>query len=140
MNDAGIQRESVATGNPFLHNLPLEESLEIRRGGADAMAVFIAWEKLRLLYNAFLAVLVIVELAPLGVLVLLPILLEAALVANICYCVGPVAEGYLCCIGVKRTNARYALFVLGTILSLGLTWAVLTGAAPWLGVPLIPHQ
>jgi len=101
----------------------------------DAMSVFFAWEKLRIVYNLLLIALVVIELGIEGTLITLPLLFGGAVAANICFCVGPVAEGYLCCIGVERIRARLALFALGMILSLALTWGILSSRLPWLNFP-----
>jgi hypothetical protein len=94
-----------------------------------AMDVFVAWEKLRLVYNLILMAVVLALANPLGLLIglplLLPFLLEGALSANICFCAGPVVEGYLCLLGVKRHLSRGIAFVTGTLVAIGLTWYAL---------------
>jgi hypothetical protein len=95
---------------------------EIKKRFPDAMEVFIAWERLRLIYNAMLFVVVLVRVTPLGVLFMAPFLLEPAVIANLCFCAGSVGEGYLCLLGIERRFARWAVFILGTLAAVGLAW------------------
>jgi hypothetical protein len=74
-----------------------------------------------------LIVVVVIQLYPFGAMLLLPSLVEGAFVANVCFCVGPVAEGYLCCIGLDRKGVRAGLFILGVCFSIVLVFAFLTG-------------
>jgi hypothetical protein len=99
----------------------------IDRGNEEsARAVFLAWEKLRLAYNA---ILVGVVLAVFGCLFGWSVLAQeevweylvaGAFLANVCFCVGPWAEGWLAVAGARRKDVRSALFVLGTLLACGL--------------------
>ncbi len=83
----------------------------------SARAVFLAWERLRLVYNAALAAVV---LAVAGRDLADPqfheFLIPAALGANLCFCLGPVVEGYLALIGADRLIARWLLFSSGLLL------------------------
>lgn len=93
----------------------------------SARAVFLAWERLRLWYNAALAA-VVVLLVPLGGPAderELLFLAECAFGANLCFCLGPVVEGYLSLLGVSRRTARGVVFVPGLLLALLLTLTVL---------------
>jgi hypothetical protein len=79
----------------------------------DAMAVFFAWEKLRLVYNAVLAIVVLGFLGVSGAETSLRFWFQLALAAggaNLCFCAGPVAEGYLCWFGLERRTVRVLLF------------------------------
>jgi hypothetical protein len=96
---------------------PVEEHLEILAPQPGAMEVFIAWEKLRLLYNAILAGLVVWYLTPFAALHVGPVLLFDALMANLGFCAGPVAEGYLCLLGFPRKPTRWVIFGIGTALA-----------------------
>jgi hypothetical protein len=87
----------------------------------DAMEVFLAWERLRLLYNAVLIGVVLFHLN-IAVIILAPFLLEPALVANLCFCAGSAGEGYLCLMGFNRRLSRFALFIAGTSVAAILTW------------------
>jgi hypothetical protein len=87
----------------------------------SARSVFLAWEKLRLVYNAVLVVFVLLIPRPFfDVLESLIFLAEGAFIANLCYCAGPVAEGYLALLGADRSRVRLVLFVLGTLLACAL--------------------
>jgi hypothetical protein len=104
----------------------LHPQVEARNDQDSAHAVFIVWEKLRILYNA---VLVLITLG-----VGFPHLADSrfwaqsvagAVAANICYCLGPCLEGYLSLLGWPRAGARWFVFMVGTLLAAFLA-AVLT--------------
>jgi hypothetical protein len=85
-----------------------------------AMSVFFGWERLRVVYNLILVGTVL----PPGFVsgkILHPAFwvfaLSEAVGANVCFCAGPVAEGYLCWFGLPRLPVRCALFVIGTMLA-----------------------
>src|SRR5947208_1668527 len=82
----------AADSSPLVESRPVEGHLEILAPQPGAMEVFIAWEKLRLLYNAILAGLVVWYLTPFAALHVGPLLLFDALMANLGFCAGPVAE------------------------------------------------
>ena len=44
-----------------------------------------------------------------------------AVLANLCFCAGPCAEGYLVWIGTRRRATRVVIFVVGMILASLLT-------------------
>ena len=94
------------------------ESIVARVDDDSANRVFAAWERLRLIYCVILALVVIVfSGAALTNHLFLLRIIKAAIVANVCFCVGPVAEGYLALVGLDRPSARLLLFILGTLLS-----------------------
>jgi hypothetical protein len=95
-----------------------------------AAEVFVAWERLRLVFNLILVVVVIILVNPLGAMLLLPILAPNAGLANLCFCAGPVAEGYLCLLNMRRRAARVAVFTTGTLLAVALTWYFLKVELP----------
>src|SRR5262245_8984192 len=86
-----------------------------------ALAPFVAWERLRIWYNVILAVVVVATALPLRPLWfggrLLTSCIEGAILANICFCVGLVAESYLRIVGWWRAWHRLTLFILGTLLA-----------------------
>lgn len=95
---------------------------------ASARDVFLAWEKLRLVYNAalVLATGIGVVLGPDDVLAdraYLGHLIRAAVLANALFCAGTVAEGYLAWMGAPRRPSRAILFALGTLLTMLLAMA-----------------
>jgi hypothetical protein len=95
---------------------------------ATAAEVFFAWERLRVGYNAVLlgfGVGWLLLFGPPTHLLFWPRLLEEAVIANLAFCAGPVAEGYLCWVGFPRRPARYTLFAAGTALAGGLALASL---------------
>jgi hypothetical protein len=80
------------------------------------MEVFFAWEKLRLLYNGLLIVAVLIRFQ--FILEVIPFFVEPAIYANLCFCAGPVAEGYLCWFGLPRQPCRWVVFWAGFFLTL----------------------
>src|SRR5262245_13974135 len=93
-------------------------------GEESAHSVFLAWEKLRVVFNAAL---VFVVLLSAGSALLdgkfWHFLAEGALIANLCFCLGPVAEGYLIFFGVNRQAVRWIVFALGALLGCLLAFA-----------------
>jgi hypothetical protein len=106
-------------------------SVEQARGWSGARRVFLAWEKLRVVYNAVLGLEVLilipwlygsyvpeaegdmVDAATLWILVI-----EGAVIANICYFSGPLLESYVRWLGMRTPVVRVLLFVLGTLFTL----------------------
>jgi hypothetical protein len=96
--------------------LPDDEGLE----ALDAKTVFFDWERLRLAYNAILVGVVLCSLRFVGVSehpFWEVYLVGDAIVANVFFCAGPVAEGYLCWLGLDRHRARWMAFLLGTFIA-----------------------
>jgi len=89
----------------------------------DAMEIFFAWEKLRLAYNALLAIIVL-SMAGKAVI---PVLIHACWagpIANLMFCAGPVSESYLVWLfGAPRPIARWVVFGLGLAVSIAVTIA-----------------
>ncbi len=88
---------------------------------AQARPVFVRWERLRIPYNALLAMLVLLPMAgefrwpDLGDLL---ILLMGAVLANLCYLAGPAAETYLAWLGLRSRLVTAALFIGGVLVSI----------------------
>lgn len=82
----------------------------------DATEVFLAWERLRVVYNLVLVVVVLTfGWRALSEPDIWPRMLAAALFANLCFCAGMVGEGYLTLLGFPRQGARHAVFAGGTL-------------------------
>jgi hypothetical protein len=82
----------------------------------DTKVVWYDWERLRLAYNAILigVVLAATHFVGVGEYPLWGLyVIGDAFVANICFCAGPVAEGYLCWFGLDRHRARWMVFLVG---------------------------
>jgi hypothetical protein len=93
----------------------------IEDGQPTAVQVFFAWERLRLVYNLALAGVFVGWVCLSGgvvpdVVFALP---EEVLAANVCFCAGPVAEGYLCWLGVDRRWSRWGIFTAGMLVAAG---------------------
>ena len=87
----------------------------------DVMSVFFEWERLRVIYNAALVAVVVFITWSNGLLLIIPLAIVPAILANLCFCAGPVAECYLCWLGVPRGPARWFVFGVGLCLSIGVT-------------------
>jgi hypothetical protein len=130
---------AIAGGAPPKASVPLDDAPYLPKITLDeptAMQVFFAWEKLRLIYNIVLVFTAVLICWP-----ILPFIfvetLGAALIANVMYCAGPVAECYLCWFGVPRLIARAIVFVLGLLLSIGVT--IESAREAWQLVPPVPQ-
>ncbi len=94
---------------------------DIRAKEPTSMEVFFAWEKLRLAFNALLLVIVVFMMLRAGFNPLAIVFFgEDAVLANLCYCVGPVAEGYLCWLGLPRIVVRWLVLLFGTLIGVVL--------------------
>lgn len=99
----------------------VEASLVDEPVGAMLRRVFLAWERLRVLYDGALApivpgfvvfnihVLLTVKFRLIGV--------HAAIIANIRYFAGPIYESYATWLGWRTTGVRPTLFIAGTLVS-----------------------
>ena len=98
---------------------------------ASAHAVFVAWERLRLAYKGLVVVLALaLSGRALGHPSYWGHLVLMGIAANINFCAGPVAEGYLTVLGVPRRHGRWIVFALGCALAVALTALVVTGRLP----------
>lgn len=94
---------------------------------AGLASMIARWEWLRIIYNAILAIEVIAVLslgAVYGRLVSLDSLkglVVGAVVANVCYCAGPVFNAYLHWLGCRGRAATFSLFAFGTCVAMFLT-------------------
>jgi hypothetical protein len=91
-----------------------------------AKPVFLAWERLRVIYVFVLAVVSIVLLGPSGFMNarLLLRLFEGAVVANVLIFAGPVTETYVHWLGFRQNWLRWVLFFSGALLSVALAIGV----------------
>lgn len=87
--------------------------------------MFIAWERLRVVYVVLLGVFTIVLAIP-GVIYNgsqlltfrgLIMIAEGAIVANVCFFAGPILETYVRWLGYDRKWVRWFLFAGGTVLT-----------------------
>jgi hypothetical protein len=101
-------------------SLAVDDVPPIAKGsGPSAAEVFIAWERLRLLYNGLLvAWTLFLGRDKLGNPSFQEMLIVGAIVANLGFCLGVTAEGYLALLGLPRRPARWFLFVVGTLTAL----------------------
>ncbi len=110
-------RTAILSGLPAPEPLaPLTEE--------TARSVFLAWEKLRVAFNAVLVVVVLLSAgSALRDRAFWLFLVGAALQANLCFCLGPVVEGYLSLLGSNRLIARGIVFSLGVMAGSLVTFA-----------------
>jgi hypothetical protein len=108
---------------PHQHVQVQPEELDVRVNEPSAMQTFFAWEKLRILYNGILIAVFLVAMSgmkggPWGVRELWWFLFFLLLI-NVSFCVGHIAEGYMCYFGIPRTAARWMSFLALTACSFG---------------------
>ncbi len=118
---------------------------------SDAGAAFFRWEKLRIPYNLIVGVVGFVGVIVPWILWLLgePDAPDPAVsfrraaigvvlygvMANVCYCAGPVVECYLRWLGLRAPRLTAVLFIIGTAFSVLLTGFI--GLVAW-AVVLFP--
>ncbi|MHC5021061.1 MAG: hypothetical protein ACYTGX_13310 [Planctomycetota bacterium] len=110
--------------------LPAEPAAE-----ETAHQVWLAWEKLRVIYNVILLLETTVLAGkmfttPRG----LGFLVGAAIGANLCFCAGPVLEGYLRVLQMPRRIARWLLFIGGCIIAVVVAFLAILSEA-FAGMP-----
>lgn len=100
----------------------------------SAHHVWLAWEKLRVVYNLVLGAETLVLGGKMFTTVSgLEMLVLGALGANVCFCAGPVLEGYLRALKMPRRIARWLLFLSGMFIAVVAALIVLLSAsADWL--------
>jgi len=84
---------------------------------------FQRWEPLRVWYNLILFVVLVVSHVPyMGVAFLEPMVfliwLAGAVLANICFLAGPLAEAYLSWLGIRSRYILPVLFIGGVLISI----------------------
>jgi ABC-type branched-subunit amino acid transport system permease subunit len=85
-----------------------------------ARSVFLAWEKLRIVYVIILAFITILLAGATGIfnLALVRLIVLGAVVANVAYFAGPTIETYVRWLGYNRNWPRWVMFIGGTLLSI----------------------
>ncbi|MFK7768571.1 MAG: hypothetical protein AB8B55_15215 [Mariniblastus sp.] len=88
---------------------------------ALARPIFLAWEKLRLIYIGILVVCTLLAAAVnsslLNTFDFWAAAIFGAIVTNLCFFAGPIVESYLTWLKINAARLRLPLFMLGTILS-----------------------
>jgi hypothetical protein len=92
------------------------------------MEVFFVWEKLRILVNAQVALVMPPELLSLAPSLVYP----AFVMANLLFCAAPVLENYCGLMGVSRHTFRWTMMILITLFFCGLSLRLLWKVAEWL--------
>lgn len=99
----------------------------------DFFAVFWRWEKYRLAYNAILLAETLLALTTRRALTnwrFLDALAGLAIIANVCFCAGPVLHGYLWRLGLRGRWVGLAILIAGTLLAMLLAAIALIGLTP----------
>ena len=113
---------------------------EIAQGKASAkntdLPLLMAWERLRVVYNLVLIVIVVIIAASRRMLWSdhrFPVFLfERVVLANLCFCAGPVIDGYLHLLKIGGRPSRLILFFCGLVLSILITIVSVTLYPPWI--------
>lgn len=98
--------------------------------GSVARRVFLAWEKLRIVYVGILGAITVGLVVLSGHLTarVVFVVLAGAVAANVLFLAGPAVETYLQWLGYRVSWPRWTMFICGTLLSMILTAGVLLGA------------
>lgn len=131
-DDDRIQRLLEPTPSPSeIDTDGVSEFPSICKAEPSARDVFVFWEKTRFVYNSILLVSTFYIVVPLlegligePVELMRSEIWTVPILWNICYCVGPILEGYLCVTGLSRRIARWSILSVG-ILSMLLITAVI---------------
>lgn len=118
------------SANPYqapLADPTLPGDLARQGAGTDsARSVFLAWEFLRLFYNGILVIIVLVRSASsLAEWDFWELLAQGFLGANICFCMGPILEGYVALLGAPRRIVRWLIFVPAMLFACAATLGLL---------------
>jgi hypothetical protein len=115
-------------GNPYASPLTSGE----KPASSDSGEVFFGWERLRVVYNGVLVSLTL--LCGFGSLAdpkFWSTAVFGAILTNVCFCVGPVLEGYATWFAGRRVQwVRWGLFLLGQLFAAGLACTVILNAFP----------
>lgn len=93
--------------------------------------IFLAWEKLRLLYNAILIPWTLIGIGsawPLSNFVLVEIVF-CGFAANVLFLAAPAVESYIAWLGFESPMIRWGLFIAGTLFTMLLAAAVVLSVA-----------
>jgi hypothetical protein len=91
-----------------------------------ARPTFIAWEKLRIAYIAVLGLLtVLLAGGDLFRLQMIEMIIVGAVISNLCYFAGPLAETYVRWLGLRTIWVRVFLFAAGLLFSMLLLVAAM---------------
>jgi hypothetical protein len=98
---------------------------------SSALDLFWSWEKLRVIYNGILFIEVALLLSMTGSKTFsisdLLMLIFFAVAANVCFCAGPVLNGYAIWMGFRGRGVTWLLFLAGTGLAVVLAFGSLYG-------------
>jgi hypothetical protein len=115
--------------NPYASPLSVGEAAT---SSADFRDVFLGWEWLRVVFNGVLVLLTLLcGLGSLAVPKFWATAMFGAVVTNVCFCVGPILEGYATWLSGRRVKwLRWVLFLLGQSIAAALACTVILNAFP----------
>ena len=145
-NDFSTENEPANPYAPTVH-VDNDEGWELTGQTLDATSVrfirvgrtIVSWEKLRLAYNLILAfvtvltcgLLLFFSFAPFNVGRLIGTVVVGVIVANACFCLGPLIDGYLSWFGWRSALTTGVLFAIGMLISIPLAvFAVAASTIP----------
>ena len=97
----------------------------------DVGKTVVAWERLRLIYNIVMGVFVAAVVGFSQALIardyrqVLAEIAAGGVAANLCFCAGPIVDGYLTWFGIRNRWVTIILFIAGTILTMLLALVVI---------------
>ena len=94
-----------------------------------AKRTFLAWEKLRLVYNGiliFMSVAYALAWSSLFTIEFWLVAIFGAIVCNVCFMLGPILETYIAWLGFRTRELRLVFLTLGTLATAGVALAILT--------------
>ena len=94
-----------------------------------AKRTFLAWEKLRLVYNAILIVMSVAYAVAWSLLFAVEfwvISFIGAIVCNVCFMLGPIIETYVAWLGYRTQELRLVFFIAGTFATAAIALLTLT--------------
>lgn len=102
-----------------------ERPSRIKEITSFAKPVFLKWEKLRIVYNLILLVILLISRIPaMGNNIFEPWALGSwlvgAVLANLCFFLGPLSETYIAWLGWRSVGVTVIIFAVGVLVSIPL--------------------
>ena len=122
------QHDEQMPPEPFDEDVWSEPHASVSSASLSHPDLGLRWEKRRITFNVILLAETILILSPfllrrppdLHLELLLFRLVLLCLVANVCFCAGPVADGYLHRMGLGSDGVSLILFTFGTLFAMAL--------------------
>ena len=125
--------DQIASDNPFSAPQASSSAKVVEKEAAQPTTlgqigkrVFLEWEKLRLAYIGILVIFtVLIGLPQWGNPAFWVVAFFGAIVANVCYFLGPIVETYVTWLGLRSLAVRWSMFILGTLFTMAGAAAVI---------------